>query len=410
MPVRSAELAALLQELLARHPSVQSQLSLREAAQAGVESARWQYYPTPSIAIERAEAIGSNTNYPGQSQVITARLQQPLWTGGRLSGGLDKARASEVLAQAELEASRQQLSLRVMQALGDALVANAKLAAHQQNRETHGRLLEQVQRRAAEGASAQSDVDLARSRLASTEVDVIGAKNQRDTALDKLRTLVGRPLAATELSPLDAYGMRADPLIDGSAADLLRAAYDVSPQLARSTAQARLLESDLGLAQASLYPEVYLRLERQQGSLNQAGYVPQNRIFVGLSTNFGAGLSSLSGIDAAKARLRGAQADIEAQRLAVDEQIQADWMLVRSAADRRSGLERSRLSGAEVSASWERQFLVGRKQWQDLMNAARELNQTEVQLADAVGTELVARWRLGLFAVGVDGLLARMAP
>ena len=410
MPVQSAELNGLLRETLARHPSVQLQTSLREAAKSGVQSARWQYYPTPSIAVEQAETGSADPNYQGQNQVITARLQQPLWTGGRLSAGVDKALASEVLAQADLDATRQQLSLRVIQALGEALVANAKLAAHEQNRETHARLLEQVLRRAAEGVSAQSDVDLARSRIASTEVDAIGAQNQRDTALDKLRTLVGRPLAETELLPMSSYGLRADPWVDGAGTGLLRAAYAVSPQLARSRAQARIIESELGLAEAALYPEVYLRLERQQGSYSQAGFSPQTRIFVGLSTNFGAGLSSLSGVDAAKARLRGAQDDIEVQRLAVDEQIQADLMLLRSAAERSVGLQRSRQSGEEVSASWARQFLVGRKQWQDLMNSARELNQTDVQLADAFGAELVARWRLGLFAWGVDGLLARTTP
>lgn len=396
----AADPPSLIREALDQHPAMRSQRGLSEAAQAGVEGARWQFYPTPSVALEHASASSTDPAYRGDSRVATLRLQQPLWTGGRLTGNLDKAQARESVTLADLEITRQQLALRVIQSWSDASAAQLKFTALEQSRDTHGRLLAQVQRRATEGASAQADVELARSRLDATEADLLAARAQRDSALDKLRILIGRALAQGDIGGRDTM-----PALGQDLDALLQAARDQSPQLAKARAQARIAEADVVVARAALWPEVYLRAERQYGSFTVANADPENRVLLGLSTAFGGGLSSLSGIEAARAQHRAVLDDIQTQQLAVDEQVMGDWTLHQAAVARRAGLERARQSAADVSASWERQFLAGRKQWQDLMNAARELAQTDAQLADAIGAEQLTGWRLALLSLGVDGVL-----
>ena len=44
-------LEALIQDTLATHPATQSQRAQVASATAGVDSARWQFYPTPSLAL-----------------------------------------------------------------------------------------------------------------------------------------------------------------------------------------------------------------------------------------------------------------------------------------------------------------------------------------------------------------------
>jgi adhesin transport system outer membrane protein len=105
-------LPQLLTAVLATHPAVQGQRAQLQGAQAGVDSARWQYYPTPSVSVETAAASAADRLYQGDRLVSTLRLQQPLWSGGRLSAGTDKAEAT-------LAATRLQLGLRVLQAYGD---------------------------------------------------------------------------------------------------------------------------------------------------------------------------------------------------------------------------------------------------------------------------------------------------
>jgi adhesin transport system outer membrane protein len=86
--------------------------------------------------------------------------------------------------------------------------------------------------------------------------------------------------------------------------------------------------------------------------------------------------------------------------------VQLDFTLVQAAQGRLEGLGSATRASVEVLDSYERQFLAGRKQWLDLMNAAREQAQSESQLADALGALQLSGWRLALWTSGVDGLLA----
>lgn len=398
LPASAQTVPELIQAAFAHHPLVRSQQGLADAAQAGIDAARWQFYPTPSVSVERA----GNGNGAGSGTAATVRVQQPLWTGGRLTANLERAEARALTAQAQFQEARQQLALRVSQSWSEALVAQHKLQAYESGRAMHQRLLDLVRRRQAEGVSAEADVALASSRLSSLQAELDAVAAQRDTALERLRSLTGRPLrAAALLSAPPAEG----PRHAGSLDDLLASARALSPQLAKARSLTQVAQADVALARAALSPEVYLRAERQFGSNSPGQPSQQSRVFVGLSSAFGGGLSSLSGIEAAVAQQRAALEEEEVQLLTLQEQLQADHTLAMAAQIRRTGLESARQATASVSASYERQFLAGRKQWQDLLNAAREQTQSEVQLADAVGAEQLAHWRLALYSRGVDEVI-----
>ena len=115
-PQPQTSLPQLIATVLATHPAVQGQRAQLQGAQAGVDSARWQFYPTPSVSVETAAAGASDRLYQGDRLVTTLRLQQPLWSGGRLGAGTDKAEATLAANQATLDDTRLQLGLRVLQA------------------------------------------------------------------------------------------------------------------------------------------------------------------------------------------------------------------------------------------------------------------------------------------------------
>jgi len=54
-----------------------------------------------------------------------------------------------------------------------------------------------------------------------------------------------------------------------------------------------------------------------------------------------------------------------------------------------------------VLKSYQRQFQAGRKSWQDLLNAARELAQTQYALADARSAFQGAMYRMQI-RLGID--------
>lgn len=395
-----ATLEWLIASALQAHPGIQAQQARLQGAKADVDAADWQFFPTLSLAVEQAHTSASNTSYQGDERVSTVRLQQPLWTGGRLTAGKDKAEAGVVVSRSALAAAQQQLALQVVQAYSDWLAAHLKIQAQEKNLATHTRLRERVTRRLEQGASSESDVVLAVGRLKSVVAEISLARMQRDIALSRLGQLVGREIDELELSA----AVSAPRPVSADLQTLLGLALSVNPDIQKAQAQADLQEHVIAERRADLSPEVYVRAERQYGNYTYGDAPPENRVLVGFSSRFGAGLSSLSNIESAKSQQRAALEEVEVQKRLVNERVMADYSLAVASQIRLGALRESLGAAGEVANSYDRQFLAGRKSWLDVMNAARELAQTEVQLADIDAAQVMASWRLAIYTESLAGI------
>ena len=392
------DLAGLVRETLAQHPTVVSARQQQAAAAQDSAHARWQFFPTPSVSVQQGNQ-GATANM--DSRVRTVSVQQPLWTAGRLTAQVDRAQANEQVVSAELEVVRQDLALRVLVGWSSVQSALLRLSAFQKSLDTHDRLLKQVVRRRDEGASADSDVMLARARMESVRADVMSSQIQLETALELLSQLAGRQVQAQEV-PLQ----RVAPLPEGLVVDVWVAkALERAPSLSKAQARVHAQTAELAIAQASLWPEVFARVEKKHGDVIHY----RTTAYIGLEASLGAGLSKQTAAAAAQARLQSLQSDVQTQQRAVNEQVRselAQWV----SASQRSALLASVVSASEnVADSWSRQFLSGRKSWQEVMNAAREQAQNEVQLGDVQVQALLLGQRLAIYADGVDALVSEAA-
>jgi len=394
------KLENLIALALSSNPLTKSQQTLVESAKVGVDSAKWQFYPTPSVSVEMANTSSSDLLYQGDKRVSIGRIQQPLWTGGRLSAGVDKAEAGLAVSQASLEEARLQLGLRVVQAYGDWLSAHLKTLANEKSLATHIRLHDQVKRRVNEGTSANSDLTLAIARLEAISAELTAVRAQGEVAIARLGQFLGNPVDAALLMKEVASPYS----LTGNMQGILEQAIDINPSIIKAQATARVQEVVIDEKRADLSPEVFVRAERQYGNYTFANGPPENRFFVGLTSRFGAGLSTLSGIEAARLQHNAALTDIEVQTRAVNEQVLSDYALAQSIASRIAAVYKSLSAANDVLSSYNRQFLAGRKSWLDVMNAARELTQTETQLADLHATQVVVTWRLGAYTRGIGAL------
>ena len=393
-------LGQLIGQALADHPTIRLQRLQGDAAQAGVDSAKWQFYPTASVAVENAYSNSSAAFFRTEGAVATIGLQQPLWTGGRLTAGLEKAEAGVVASAASLEETQEQVAVRVVQNYGDWLAATLKVRAYDHSLITHERLREQVQRRIASGASAGADLVLVEARLQSTIGDRMLAQSQGDIALAHLGQLLGRPVVVSRLveSVAAPRPLEADA---GTAVDMARR---LSTTVRKAQAQADVQKAAIAERRADLAPEVYVRAERQYGSHPFGASPAASRVFIGMSSHFGAGLSSLSNVRAAVAQHEAALAAVAVEVRAVTEQILADDALARAGTMRLPVLQFSREASGQVAASYDRQFLAGRKTWSDVMNATRETTQVEIQLAELQAALVTVTWRLAIFTRGLNSL------
>jgi adhesin transport system outer membrane protein len=192
--------------------------------------------------------------------------------------------------------------------------------------------------------------------------------------------------------------------VQAQATELLDQALQVSATVKKARSQIRVQEATISELRADLSPEVYLRAERQFGNFNFSDGAPESRLFVGVNSRFGAGLSASSNVAAARSQLEAAVAEVQGQTRLINEQVLADHALALSSEQRLTSVRASLRSAQSVYESYDRQFLAGRRTWLDVMNAAREVAQTETLIADLISTQVVASWRLSFYTRGIEAV------
>ena len=397
-------LSALLRQTLMTHPSLAARESERSAARAEVQAARWLYWPTPGLGLEQSDQPAM---LGGDRQVLVASLSQPVWTGGRLDATLAQAQAASAVSDAIYQERRRELALELIQAHGDGVAAQARVQAWQAGLTVTEKLLGLVQRRAEEGLSTNSDVLLAQSRRSAVLADRELAQVQQDAARQKLQSLSGEFLDA----PLMPSGKppRLQPSVEAHSSDALQslvmAALAADPTLARLQAEVLQLQAESAKSRAALWPTLQLRFEQRQGDSSGNS----QRVTLGLESQWGAGLASVSAIQASQQRLMARRSEVQARERRLTEQVQSDWQLLRATEARMKTLTDVIGSSQAVAEAWGRQFLAGKKSWQDVMNAAREASQTQIQLVDAQALASVTAWRLAVLTLGLDEVAGQSA-
>lgn len=367
----------LLQAAQTSHPLVAGKEAARNAAKAEREGAEWQRYPTPSVE--------ANTDTHGD-QASVFRLDQPLWTGGRITSNLEQADRRLDAAGSAIQESRLELALKVIAAAGEAARQQIRQEHAAAGVKEHNKLLAMIQRRVEQEVSPQADLRLAQSRLYSANNDLSFSRQGLDNALTQLSQLAGRKVTGLDAA---SWNQAAGP--EGLPAELDQA---VQQALAHSPTQRRLAFEDEAAAaeiegkKAVYLPQLTLRLESMQGATSD------HRAMLVLLAQPGAGLSAGSGVDAAVARREAARLTREAARRDVQDQVTLDWNEWQAARARAENAEQARASAAEVAESYARQYTAGRKSWLDVLNAVRENTQAELSLADAQAQMRAAALRL----------------
>ena len=385
-----------------QHPSVLAAQNQIESARQDVEGAKWQFMPTPSIGAEK-----SNKSADGFTDRRTtfARLQQPLWTGGRLTAQLDKAQAQETIASLTLAEQRLTLAQRWLQLWAETQAAELKVQAYADSEEQHRKYVQQVQSRAKEGQAPRSDTQLSLTRLAAVQAELEQARAQKRQTISRLEQLYGGPLPITAIHWTAALPSKTNTTTtttpQRTVNDWLAMVQDQHPSLQKAAAVTRTVQADVELSKAKAYPELYVRGEILDGDISKN----TRQIYIGMTSSFGAGLSTASSVAAAQAKLDAQAHETETRRRDIADQVLSDVQTLESQTQRLQYLEQAHTNAHEFLQASERQFAAGRKNWQELMNTAREKAQTLAQLADAKSQHWLAQQRLHLLSMGVDTYL-----
>jgi adhesin transport system outer membrane protein len=152
---------------------------------------------------------------------------------------------------------------------------------------------------------------------------------------------------------------------------------------------------------AFLQPEVYVRLEHQQGNFTYANTAGVNRLFVGMTASTGAGLSLQHQLATLNLKQESTKQETEAAQRALLETIQSELLNINARQSKVETLQANLKSAHDIQGAWQRQFEAGRKSWIDVVNAVKETSQAELAFIDNDIALQLSYWRLQVMAFGV---------
>lgn len=364
------DFVSLLQLTIRDYPALLAGERQRAAAREDRTAAGWQRFPTPGAEL---------TLDDDEATTAVLSLEQPLWTAGRIRAGIDAGDARVDAADNALDETRDRIVIRLAESFIELRRRQVQLGIAASNIRELEQLQQMIARRVAQNASPRSDLDLAESRLSQARVERASILQARAGAQTRLSELAGVTVQRLGDQPLPEMELPAD--LEAAQ----RAAASNNPELRRLESETLASSADVRASRAARYPTVSLRLEQreQQGGRLSAGARSESRALLLVQSDFGAGLSRNAEVGAAVAR-RDALA--EERNTAIRElrsEVADAWFLLREAAARLDSARLNRDAAARVSASYNRQYVIGQASWLDLMNAVREAGNAALGVEDA---------------------------
>lgn len=365
------------------NPRVLGSLAGYRAAESRADAAWAEYLPVPYVDMRYDARDGDRVGVFG--------IRQPLWSGGKLSSGLQAARS--IAWSSKLSISEMQLStaLDVVNRYQAILCHRVRIEAHTKGVSLLERYASMMERRKASGISSSMEVSLVASRLLQERSDLSMARAGLHTELDHLSLLVGQRLSGKDLSFADDQGMVAPPALD----TLHDHAMHRNPMLARASATIDVARHQRSKELANLLPTVVLKAEHQS---DFSGTDVENAVYMTMEYEFGGGLAALGAIRSARSGIEKARQNEESVRRDLEAVLHEEHESCQVSLARYTlSRDKTRYSQA-VLDSYTRLFVAGKVSWLDLLNSARELIQNEVATGDLLASYWGSLYRLRLYS------------
>ena len=342
--------------------------------------------------IERG-GFGDVGKFSFSSRSYRLSLTQPVLRVERLFG-LRQAGSRVAQAEAELEAARQALVIRVAAAYFDALAAEDSLRFAAAERKSLARRLEQVKQRFEVGLTAITDMQEAQAGFDRAVAEALTAQNDLDNAREALREISGAyfsvlaglgaemPLLRPQPDDIEAWNEAA---MTGNLSVLAaRHAVDAARGEVRRRLADRLPTVDLVASHG--FDKSGGRFGASEGSDSAVGLELQVPVFRG-------GLAGSRAREARHGLERRLQALEQARRQAQRDTRQA-FLGVLSAISRVQALKQAALSSETALQATEAGFQVGTRAAVDVVAAERDASRARRDLARARYDYLLNSMRL----------------
>lgn len=183
-------------------------------------------------------------------------LSQPLFLGGAGIAGVKMAYAAQTASKNELETKRQNLIYLTADAFYRTLLAQELVYVQDQALKQAEANLDRVTKLYKVGSASGFDKMRAEVEVANVKPEVIAARNNYQSALTGLRTVMGLP-KETEIVIQGELNYTQDELMSSSYKTLMEKALQNRPELMALNAQKDIATQNITIARSQYLPKLY---------------------------------------------------------------------------------------------------------------------------------------------------------
>lgn len=377
------ELNAGVHAAIATFPRVRAALLNVKASESDVEAAKRRWLP--SVSLQALSFTGGNPIAGTDPFALNFVVDQPIWNGGRIGAQIDRAKSAQMVGEARAIEVSESVAIQAINSFYEAVLAKRRLEKLTEGRKTLAELVETIQRRVTQQVSPRADLVLAESRLAEVEQQITFSQATFYSSRETYRQVTG--LYDFDFENLPVYDRLT---MHPPAVGLVEEALQCNPTTRVAAAERELAATDTRLAKSQLFPQL-----SAQYSLNE---ITGSRFGLVVTAQLQNGISQFSVIDASRTRELEAEAEADAAGLEGRLRITNDILLNYSARDQVPIGMRSVAAAEEVTASYRRQFIAGRRSWLDVVNAVREEITANLFLVDSETSAMASAARILIYS------------
>jgi outer membrane protein len=311
-------------------------------------------------------------------------LQQNLYNR-EISAQVAAADAAIQQAEADYEAARQDLIVRVTEAYFAILSARDNVEFAEAEKNAIGRQLEQAKKRFEVGLIAITDVKEAQASFDLSVSQKITALNTLDNAREALQVIIGERLQ----EPVKPLGEKVDLIVPepSQGGTWVEQAQKNNLLLVSAQAALRTADENRNIARADRRPTVNLTASYQESAVDSdiRGNFDSDDLSVGVQLDMPlyTGGRTSSSIQQAEANYVTASNNLLLQKRLIAQQTNTAYLAVKSGIGQVNALEQALISTTAALEATEAGFDVGTRTSVDVLNSLRETYRSRRDYASA---------------------------
>jgi len=302
------------------------------------------------------------------------KLEQPLWTGGRVEASIQAAEREVDVSRARTTEAVDTIQLQVIDAYAEFWRSQAKLAASYDNVAALDELLAVITRRVAQEVSPRTEQVLAEARLQQA----LSEREQFRGAVDVAKSLL---LQATNISVDKVLPLICEIPNDLDRKKFVAEVLQGSSRLIGLQGEYEVARANVDVAEAERWPKLVAGV--QSNATDGFFSSRDTRAYLGFQYQLVDGLSANARLVAAQNAVQTVRYQEEVFRQQLTQQVTSfldDYRMNVAQIPSLSALYRA---NKDLIDSYRRQYIVGKKSWLDVINAQREVSTAQNSLIDS---------------------------